>query len=154
MFLTKHGWFDGNSWDSFCQICFKSKYLEDGYQQVKASPGDYGIEGFTRSGKAFQCYCPDHNYGADELYQKQRDKITKDLGKLLTYKNQLKDLLGGVKIKTWYFVTPESHKKDLIQHCSEKAIEYRAMGHDHLDMSFDVLLFDLDYFESAVLILS
>ena len=54
MITTKYGEFDGNKWEAVCQVCFKHKYEEDSYQEIKASPGDHGIEGFTRKGDAFQ----------------------------------------------------------------------------------------------------
>ncbi len=62
MIDTEYGKFDGDKWEKICQICFKRKYEEDCYIEIIASPGDFGIEGFTRTGKAFQCYCPDFNY--------------------------------------------------------------------------------------------
>ena len=74
MFITRYGKFDGNSWEDICQICFKQKYGDD-YREIKASPGDFGIEGFTSSGKVFQCYSPNENYDPKNLFEKQRDKI-------------------------------------------------------------------------------
>jgi hypothetical protein len=50
MYKTAYGTFDGNSWEDFCQQCFKLKYENDGYQEMPAWQGDLGIEGFTRSG--------------------------------------------------------------------------------------------------------
>ncbi len=146
MYQTKFGQFDGDSWEGLCQICLKQKFLDEGYQEIKASPGDLGIDGFTRTGRAFQCYCPDFNYRADDLYEKQRDKITKDLAKLETYQSELQDYLGEVKIKQWYFTSPESRKKEIVRHCKEKAEEYRKKGLPHLHAEFDVLFIDIDYF--------
>ena len=82
MLKTEYGSFNGDSWEKICQMSFKLKYESEVYFEVLASPGDYGIEGFTRSGKAFQCYCPDENYSSEILYNKQRDKITKGGEKL------------------------------------------------------------------------
>ena len=97
MIKTEYGTFDGDKWESISQICFKQNFREESYQEVKATPGDYGIEGFTRTGKVFQCYCPDESYSSAELYEKHRDKITTDLKKLKTYENQLKGFLGDIK---------------------------------------------------------
>jgi hypothetical protein len=143
MYQTTYGPFDGDSWERLCQICFRLRYADEGYQPIEASPGDFGIEGFTRTGKAFQCYCPDTNYTADELYEKQRDKITKDLGKLVKYENELLKYLGKVRIKQWMFVSPDSRKKDLILHCTSKAEEYRKRNLPHLDTDFDILFIDI-----------
>ena len=70
MFKTKYGPFNGDSWEDLCQQIFKNKFESEGYQEMKASPGDFGVEGFTKkTGVAFQCYCPDSLYTQDELYK-------------------------------------------------------------------------------------
>jgi len=145
MFITNFGTFDGNSWESVCQICFKQKYGDE-YSEVKASsPGDHGIEGFTRSGKVFQCYCPNDNYSSDKLYEEQRDKITKDLGKLKIFEKQLKALLGDIKIKQWIFVTPKIDKNELIKHCTSKTNEFRKLTTEILEIDFEVLAQDAEF---------
>jgi hypothetical protein len=145
MFITNFGTFDGNSWESVCQICFKQKYGDE-YSEVKASsPGDHGIEGFTRSGKVFQCYCPNDNYNSDKLYEEQRDKITKDLGKLKIFEKQIKSLLGDIKIKQWIFVTPKIDKNELIKHCTSKTTEFRRVLSEILDKDFEVLAQDAEF---------
>ena len=74
---------DGDKWESLIQAVFKRKY--DTYQEMLASPGDFGIEGFVlNEGIAIQCYCPYRQYDTAPLYEKQRDKITTDLHKLET----------------------------------------------------------------------
>ena len=146
MIKTKYGDFDGNKWEAVCQVCFKHKYECHSYQEIKASPGDHGIEGFTRKGDAFQCYCPEKEYTQDELHEKIRDKITKDLEKLKTYQKQLKSKLNGTKIKRWILVTPKYEKNQIIDHCAKKSQEYRALKLDILDSDFDVLIYDADFF--------
>lgn len=74
MYKTDYGTFNENSWEDFCQQCFKLKYEKDGYQEMPAWQGDLGIEGFTRSGLLFQCYCPDAEYNPDKLYKEQWKK--------------------------------------------------------------------------------
>jgi hypothetical protein len=127
-------------------VCFKHKYECHSYQEIKASPGDHGIEGFTRKGDAFQCYCPEKEYTQDELHERIRDKITKDLEKLKTYQKQLKSKLNGIKIKRWILVTPKYEKNQIIDHCAKKSQEYRALKLDILDSDFDVLIYDADFF--------
>lgn len=146
MYKTNIGNFDGNSWESFCQQCFRLKYENEGYQYIPAIGGDYGIEGFTRTGLVFQCYCPDNNSDSTKLYESQRDKITTDLKKLSEYEKQLKKYLGGITIKKWFFVTPEYSKKELVKHCMTKAEEMRKLNLSILDSNFDVLILDIDSF--------
>lgn len=150
MYKTLYGNFNGDSWEDFCQLCFKLKYESEGYQEMPAWQGDLGIEGFTRSGKLFQCYCPDAEYNPDKLYEVQRDKITKDLGKLVIYEKELKAYLKDVKVRKWIFVTPEYKKKDLVKHCHEKAEEHRNLNLDILAADFDVLLYDIEFFSEQI----
>jgi hypothetical protein len=146
MYKTPYGNFNGDSWEDFCQLCFKLKYENDGYQEMPAWQGDLGIEGFTRSGIFFQCYCPDTEYNPDKLYEVQRDKITTDLGKLVTYEKELKAYLKTIKVTKWIFVTPEYKKKDLVKHCQDKAEEYRKIISSILASDFDVLVHDIEFY--------
>ncbi|MCM3024055.1 hypothetical protein [Heyndrickxia ginsengihumi] len=145
MLKTPFGTYNGDSWEEHCQTLLKMKYEADGYQEMTAhTNGDLGIEGFTRSGVVFQCYCPDEEYDSAKLYAHQRDKVTKDLKKLKKFKPQLLKFLQGVKIKKWIFLTPKITNKELIAHCHEKAVEYRddTEMNDLLDDEFDVLAHD------------
>jgi len=150
MYKTPYGNFNGDSWEDFCQLCFKLKYENDGYQEMPAWQGDLGIEGFTRSGVLFQCYCPDTEYNPDKLYEVQRDKITTDLGKLVTYEKELKAYLKDIKVAKWIFVTPEYKKKDLVKHCQDKAEEYRKITSAILDKGFDVLVHDIEFYSEQI----
>ena len=146
MIKTEFGTFDGDRWEYVCQICFKQNFREETYLEIKATPGDYGIEGFTRTGKVFQCYCPDESYSSSELYEKHRDKITKDLGKLKTYENQLKKFLGDTKINKWYFVTPLYGKNEIIAHCTSKRDEVKSWGLSIIDNdNFEVIFEDINF---------
>ncbi len=147
MFTTKFGPFDGGTWEELCQQVFKRKYQAEDYQQMPASPGDYGLEGFTlNSGWGFQCYCPNKHYNRKELYEKQRDKVTEDLGKLKTYKDDIQKRLGATKLSRWIFVTPEFDKNDLLAHARVKEVEVRSWNLPFLTEDFTVLLYDGDSF--------
>lgn len=147
MLKTDYGNFDGDSWEAFCHKCLKIKYFDDGYQVLPAHfKGDFGIEGFTRTGIAFQCYCPDENYNPDKLYTHQRDKITTDLNKLDNNQEKLDSFLGNLKISKWIFLTPQYHNKDIVNHCIKKRNEFREKELSFLDDNFDVLIYDIEYF--------
>lgn len=154
MLRTPFGTYNGVSWEEHCQTFLKMKYEIQGYQEMTAhTNGDLGIEGFTRNGIAFQCYCPDEEYDSTKLYGHQRDKVTTDLKKLKKFKSQLLKFLQGVKIKKWIFLTPTITNKALIAHCHEKAVEYRndATMKDLLDDSFDVLAHDEKYYGKEII---
>lgn len=145
MFTSRFGAFNGDSWEHLCQQVFKRKYALEDYQQCNASPGDFGIEGFTlESGLAFQCYCPNKHYSRSELYEKQRDKITQDLGKLRSYRDEIVKRIGGTMLRKWVFVTPEVDKNALLAHAREKEEEVKGWGLPFIHSDFRVLLHDGD----------
>lgn len=83
---------DGDSWEELCQSCYRIKYQVEHYMEVPATyRGDAGIEGFTQTGVVNQCYCHEKKFSDNELYENQRDKMTKDITKLLSpdYKDKL-----------------------------------------------------------------
>jgi hypothetical protein len=143
MIKTNYGIFDGDSWEEICQMCFKSKYHDEGYQYMPALPnGDFGIEGFTKSGKVFQCYCPDFEYDSKNLYENQRDKITRDLNKLKKNEKELLARLSNTKISKWYLVTPYYTDNNLIKHCRAKEKEVKAWKLSIIADDFEVGIFD------------
>lgn len=117
---------------------------------MPAWQGDLGIEGFTRTGILSQCYCADEEYAPDELYVRQRDKITKDLGKLISNQTDLQLYLKQIKVKQWIFVTSGYKKKDIVRHCRDKAEEFKSFNLPILDDDFDVLIHDIDFFATEI----
>ncbi|MGO4802233.1 hypothetical protein ACEN2T_23445 [Pseudomonas sp. W22_MBD1_FP4] len=151
MIITPMGPFNGTTWEATLQLVLKAKFGADGYQHVPATPGDFGIEGFTKhTGLAFQCYCPDTHYERKELNKKQQDKITKDLKKLKDNQTSLVGILGGTKIKDWYFITPEIAHNALLTHAQKKQDEVRAWGLPHLDENFTVLVQDIGFYTQEI----
>jgi hypothetical protein len=149
MINTPYGLFDGTSWELMCQHVFKRRYI--GYQQVPLSPGDFGIEGFTKpDGCVFQCYCPDKHYSQDELYEHQRDKITRDLGKLKKNAVHLPKILGTVKIFRWLFVVPEVSHNKLIAHAQAKEAELRTWNLSFVDQAVTIEVQDAQFYAKEI----
>ena len=145
MFNSQYGVFNGATWENLCQLIFKRKYEKDDYQKIPASPGDFGLEGFTLvTGWGFQCYCPDKHYERKELFEKQRDKITSDLKKLRDFQKDLIARLGNTKLCKWIFVTPEYDKNELIKHARIKEKEIRDLNLPFLAKDFTILIRDAD----------
>ena len=151
VFHTAYGAFDGNSWERLCQLVFKRKFTEDGYTHIPATPGDYGLEGFTKTtGCGYQCYCPDKVYPPKELYEKQRDKITTDLKKLQTNEADLTKVLGTTKLRRWHLVTPTIAHNNLIKHAQVKEAEVRGWNLSILAPDFQVLVHDADHYATEI----
>lgn len=139
---------NGDQWEEFCHSCLKIKHQNDNYKSVEANNGgDYGLDGFTTSGIAYQCYCPEKKYSNKELHEHLRDKLRVDITKLKTYKDKLGSLLNGVKIKTWNFTTPRLlTTPDFIVLCNKHENEVKSWNLDFIDTNFEIGIKDKDYF--------
>ncbi|GGM83965.1 hypothetical protein L2745_02510 [Shewanella xiamenensis] len=145
MFQTDIGPLDGDKWESLIQVIYKKKY--DSYQDMIASPGDLGIEGFVLDeGIVIQCYCPDENYDTKTLHEKQRDKITKDIGKLFSNQEDLRKHIGDTKISQWVFITPRIAKHDIYTHARTKESEVKSANLDIIADDFKILIKDLGFY--------
>ena len=116
---------DGDTWENWCDNIYRDRYQNQNFVKIPAAHlGDAGIEGFTLSGIAYQCYCPEKNYSDDDLYGRLRTKVTTDIGKLIDKDNAKRlKALGVCKIKEWHFVTPEYKDKRIIEHLEQKRKE-------------------------------
>jgi len=90
--------------------------------------GDCGLEGFTRSGKGFQCYAAEEPLTTGQLTKKQKAKVTRDLDKLVEYKTKLAELLGTTVLHEWILVVPHWEDKALLAHAEEKMKAIRTLG--------------------------
>jgi hypothetical protein len=141
---TSLGQMDGNDWERYCDRLLRIRYQD--YQRVPARfGGDYGIEGFTFSGITFQCYCPEGDPEGKDLYEKQRDKITADIGKLIKNANKISELGAGI-VKEWQFLSAAYDNKDLLQHCRSKETDVLNKGLKAISTSFKILLKSEDDF--------
>jgi len=132
-------------------LVFKRKFSDDGYVHIPATPGDYGLEGFTKTtGCGYQCYCPDRVYPTKVLYEKQRDKITMDLKKLQTNEADLLKILGTTKLRRWHLVTPSIAHNDLIKHAQTKEDEVRNWNLSIITPDFQVLIHDADHYATEI----
>ncbi|PST85359.1 hypothetical protein C9I86_19450 [Photobacterium sp. NCIMB 13483] len=149
MISTSIGSIDGNLWESLIQSVYKRKY--DSYQEMIASPGDLGIEGFVLDlGIVIQCYCPAREYDTPDLHKKQVNKITKDIQKLVINEIELQKHLGGAKIKQWIFATPSIAKHDIHIHARNKEKEIKEKNLSIIDENFQILIKDLGFFEKDI----
>lgn len=103
---TVRDW-DPNEWQDWVKQLLYAHYGHKHYQPVPDTDGgDYGIEGFSQDGCAYQCYAAEEPVGTEELYEKQRNKINEDLKKFVHNQQPLAKLFGALKIERWVFVVP------------------------------------------------
>src|SRR5215204_4061018 len=148
--MTSSSW-TGDDWEAYCLLLIQRRYGADEVQRVPAKHGgDLGIEAFTFSGLAFQCYAAEEPLSTRERYEKQRDKLTVDLAKLEKKQSELRALLGPVLIRRYIFMVPLFNSGKLIQHCTAKAAEYRAKRLPHLDPDFRIVVVTEDDYAETV----
>lgn len=152
------GKLDGDSWEDLCQSCYKIRYQKEHYTEIPAvHGGDGGIEGFTRTGVVNQCYCHEKVFTDNELYEHQRNKMTKDINKLLKddYKKELKSL-GVPVIREWHFVVPFYKDSRIIKHAEIKRQEVlnaknsNKQHYDYIDDDFQIIVKDAEEFKYEI----
>lgn len=145
----------GEEWEKLCNSCYRIRYQEQGYQEIPAKyKGDGGIEGFTKNGIVYQCYCPEKDYTDDELYEHMRDKMTKDVSKFISkdYEPVLKGL-GIRDVREWHFVVPENRDKRILEHAEKKrkeVLEYKKRNSkqcDYISEDFTITIKVVDDFK-------
>lgn len=138
-------------WEQLCIQAYTIKYEDYHFVEVPArNQGDAGLEGFTQSQKgiAIQCYLPESDLTFKELYEHQRDKINRDINRLLDKENAEKNLkkMGIYAIEEWHFLTPEFTNKELIKYAKKKSDEVQKVikadkdFYDYLDENFKIRL--------------
>lgn len=132
----------GDKWEELCNSCYRMRYQAQGYQEIPAAYcGDGGIEGFTKTGIVYQCYCPEKEYTDDQLYNHMRNKMTKDVAKFINknYESVLKNL-GIHNIHEWHFVVPKYMDKRILEHAETKkreVLEYKKNHPEQCDYIAD-----------------
>ncbi|HCD6318344.1 TPA: hypothetical protein NDU01_005065, partial [Enterobacter hormaechei] len=103
MEISKNKVWEAKEWEGHVNDLLRLKFGEENYIPIPDfHNGDAGIEGYCTQGYAFQSYCPDEACTVDKLYDKQRDKMTADVGKfILDKKGYLKQILQNTKIRRW-----------------------------------------------------
>lgn len=139
---SQHIW-SPDDWEDYCDGLFREHHASTGYVRVPdRDRGDLGMEGYTidGSGVIYQCYATEA-VEVGQRYAKQRDKITKDLGKLVINPERVADLLGDNVMGFWVLMVPIHDSKDLIVHARAKEQEMRKRDLPFLSDDFQVLIF-------------
>ncbi len=137
---------DGEEWQHYLLLLLKRKYGQNFVEIPDVDMGDYGLEGFSRDGCAYQCYVAENPLNSAALYERQRDKITRDINKFIANSNELVKILGPTKISHWVFVVPHWNTKKLLNHAEKKAQEIRELNLPHVANEFYIDIVDESYF--------
>ena len=141
--------YDGNEWERKVKHWLRLRYPSGGFVEVPADHlGDFGIEGFSRDGIAYQCYAPKSALKVADLYENQRTKITTDIKKFIERKADLTRLFGELKIKSWWLVVPEHRSGKLVQHATLKSREVKQANLPYVSPDFYVHIAGADEFSA------
>lgn len=143
------GW-DPYEWEEHCRTLLRLRYGIDFVPVPDKTGGDGGLDGFVRrKAIAWQFYAPEGEPLAPlKRYERQRDKITADLQKLIKYKDRVQEILGDLIVRDWVLLTPTHESANLIPHCNNKTKEARGWQLPFLSFDFNVSVQDLTDFRS------
>jgi hypothetical protein len=132
---------EGEEWEKHIQLLLKRHYGPGNYQEVPAKHvGDFGIEGYSTDGCAYQCYATQEPCTTQQRYDAQRDKITTDIGKFIRNKPELVKIFGGTFIRRWILIVPVSESASLVQHASKKSEEVLKAVLPYVSDDFKVII--------------
>lgn len=137
----------GGEWQDYVDQLLLRRFGLGEYQTVPDTVGgDLGIEGFSRDGCAFQCYAAEGFPSAAELYERQRDKMTADLRKLVSNRAKLQLLLGRLVLRRWILLVPRFSSRELVAQAQRKSAELRGLGVPYIGEDFEVTVITDDAF--------
>lgn len=135
-----HNVSDSHEWEETCKQLLAIKYGAELQLIDAARKGDLGLEAFARDARlGFQCYAPLEPLSAKGRYEKQRDKLTSDLNKLVTNVAALTVILGETRLDRYVFMVPR-FDVTLLEHCGEKASQMRDRNLAILTDAFDIVV--------------
>jgi len=150
-----------DDWESFALSLLQGRHGALEVQKIPAKhKGDFGIDYYcTKDSVAYQCYAVDEPVEISARAERQKTKITKDLGKLLKNDVEIGKLFHSTPIKHWILLVPLHDSKDVNLHCAKKTKDLRNTGCVALDPTFETKVHDISAFpneavENGILALS
>lgn len=114
----------GEDWQVYCMQLLHRRYAAQNAHALQLVPdrdrGDLGMEAFSHDGCVYQCYAAEEPLETTSRFEKQRDKLTRDLGKFRTYQTHIAAMLGTVIIKQYVLMVPIHDSRLLINHAQAK----------------------------------
>lgn len=133
----------GNEWQEWADQLLGRRYGPAQYQKVPSRDrGDAGIEGFAVCGHAYQCYGCEEPLGTEQRFEKQRDKMTTDIGKFIRNREKLARLFGTLKISRWCLFVPRFDGQRIVAHAAIKTNEVLNAGLPYVAEGFRVMVND------------
>lgn len=137
-----------DEWEEFSHSLLQSRHGILNVHKVPAShSGDLGIDYYCLTDFViYQCYAPEEPLDIATRADRQKVKMTTDLGKLVNGAVDVSKLMLGQKLKTWVLLVPNHDSKLLNLHCAKKTADLRKLGMPLLDDNFEVCIQDQTHF--------
>lgn len=119
----------GNDWEALCLRVLHEHH--PGHELIEVPDqdrGDAGLEAFSLSGVAYQCYAPENEpLRAAQRLTKQRRKMDDDIDKFIDNTEKIKAILPPGQVLThWVLLVPHISSKQLLEHAALKTAQLRA----------------------------
>jgi len=148
--LAGYAGMDGDDWQRLCLSVLREEHRDDLIPVPDHDRGDAGLEAYTLSGFAFQCYSPQEPLSTGQRYAKQRDKMTVDVGKFIGNGSKLRPMLGTVKIRQWVLLVPVIDSRDLLKHATAQTARMREARLDYADDEIHVVARDIEHYQGSL----
>ncbi len=147
-----HPW-DPDDWESFAQSLLQGRHGILNLHKVPAAHvGDLGIDYYCVGDLViYQCYAAQEPVDIATRADRQKNKITTDLKKLIDGAAEVAKLLLGKPLKKWVLLVPLHNSKDVNLHCAKKTTDLRGMSLPLLDPEFEVCIHDQGHFPGKAL---
>lgn len=142
----------GNEWQGLCVRVLHEHHGGGKFVEVPDQDrGDAGLEGYSLDGSIYQCYAPENEpLDAGVRYEKQRNKMTKDVGKFIDNRDKVEKVIPPeYRAKSWIMLVPLITTKRLLEHAHSQTIRIRAEALPYADPKIIVMPHTLRSYERA-----
>lgn len=142
-----HQW-GPDDWEEFSHSLLQSRHGVLHVHKVPANhSGDLGIDYYCLTERViYQCYAPEEPLDIAVRADRQKNKMTTDLAKLVKGAADVSKLMLDQKLKSWVLLVPNHDSKDLNLHCAKKTSDLRKLRLPLLDENFEVCIQDQTHF--------
>ncbi|OLP44429.1 hypothetical protein [Rhizobium oryziradicis] len=142
-----------DDWEFFAQTLLHARHGPLHVQKIPAAhKGDFGIDYYcTKDAVVYQCYAVNEPIDIAERAERQKNKITEDIGKIIKNHVEVGKLFHGVPIRHWVLMAPLHDSKDVNLHCAKKTKDLRGTNKPAFDTNVEVIIQDLDNFPDDVI---
>lgn len=129
----------GDEFEKHCWELLRRRYPPEQLFYFPADMGgDYGIEGYSADGIAYQCYADRDSQTLRHRTDKQKAKLYEDTCKLKKYAGKLGKALGDTIIENYFLMVPEYHAVELLEYAFRRAEAVKGFDLGFISTSFAI----------------